>query len=262
FFLPSNVCFFPRKVFEPVSPLSHVLVNKHLGVSVKSKTNGLGKIWLGSSVSTHGEKVKATNGFEEVSGEEEKFKKFEEEALKEYEKVEALAKSRIPSSTERGGSHYESHARWNKFFDYALKTRFGESGYFTFEEPSQEDLRDDMIFYFEFEVEGVKEFCSIRCAYKGIKLTVHGMKKATVLIPTNLNLQVFYVEACESGSVFEGLLLPEGLNIYATTASNAEKSSCPGEEPSPPLEYETFLVYRLRLCNSGMHSFQTETLHQ
>lgn len=35
----------------------------------------------------------------------------------------------------------------------------------------------------------------------------------------------------ESGSIFEGLLLPEGLNIYATTASNAEKSSCPGEEP-------------------------------
>lgn len=129
-------------------------------------------------MSTHGEKVKATNGFEEVSGEEEKFKKFEEEALKEYENIEALAKSRIPSSTERGGSHYESHARWNKFFDYALKTRFGESGYFTFEEPSQEDLRDDMIFY--FELEGVKEFCSIRCAYKGIKLTVHGMKKVTL----------------------------------------------------------------------------------
>ena len=32
---------------------------------------------------------------------------------------------------------------------------------------------------------------------------------------------VFYLEACESGSIFEGLL-PEGLNIYATTAANAE----------------------------------------
>ncbi|KAF7139462.1 hypothetical protein RHSIM_Rhsim07G0143700 [Rhododendron simsii] len=55
---------------------------------------------------------------------------------------------------------------------------------------------------------------------------------------------VFYLEACESGSIFEGLL-PEGLNIYATTASNAEESSwgtyCPGEYPSPPEEYETCL---------------------
>lgn len=32
--------------------------------------------------------------------------------------------------------------------------------------------------------------------------------------------QVFYLEACESRSIFEGLL-PEGLNIYATTTSNA-----------------------------------------
>ena len=42
---------------------------------------------------------------------------------------------------------------------------------------------------------------------------------------------VFYVEACESGSIFEGLLDNE-LNIYATTASNAYESSwgtyCPG----------------------------------
>ncbi|CAI0409120.1 unnamed protein product [Linum tenue] len=55
---------------------------------------------------------------------------------------------------------------------------------------------------------------------------------------------VFYLEACESGSIFEGLL-PEGLNIYATTASNAEESSwgtyCPGDYPSPPPEYETCL---------------------
>jgi legumain len=42
---------------------------------------------------------------------------------------------------------------------------------------------------------------------------------------------VVYVEACESGSIFEGLL-SDGLNIYATTASNAVESSwgtyCPG----------------------------------
>lgn len=44
---------------------------------------------------------------------------------------------------------------------------------------------------------------------------------------------VFYVEACESGSIFEGLL-SDDLNIYATTASNAQESSwgtyCPGKE--------------------------------
>lgn len=57
-------------------------------------------------------------------------------------------------------------------------------------------------------------------------------------------LQVFYLEACESGSIFEGLL-PNGINVYATTASNADESSwgtyCPGEYPSPPLEYDTCL---------------------
>ena len=45
---------------------------------------------------------------------------------------------------------------------------------------------------------------------------------------------MIYVEACESGSIFEGLL-SDGLNIYATTASNARESSwgtyCPGARP-------------------------------
>ncbi|KAH8944344.1 hypothetical protein BDL97_13G105000 [Sphagnum fallax] len=55
---------------------------------------------------------------------------------------------------------------------------------------------------------------------------------------------VIYVEACESGSIFEGLL-PEGLNIYVTTASNAQESSwgtyCPGMWPPPPPEFYTCL---------------------
>ncbi|KAA8521302.1 hypothetical protein F0562_011952 [Nyssa sinensis] len=79
---------------------------------------------------------------------------------------------------------------------------------------------------------------------------------------------VFYLEACESGSIFEGLL-PEGLNIYATTASNAEESSwgtyCPGEYPSPPPEYETCLgdLYSVAwMEDSDIHNLQTETLHQ
>ncbi|EXB66895.1 Vacuolar-processing enzyme [Morus notabilis] len=79
---------------------------------------------------------------------------------------------------------------------------------------------------------------------------------------------VFYLEACESGSIFEGLL-PEGLNIYATTASNAEESSwgtyCPGEYPSPPPEYETCLgdLYSVSwMEDSDVHNLRTESLHQ
>ncbi|XP_010472621.1 PREDICTED: vacuolar-processing enzyme alpha-isozyme-like [Camelina sativa] len=78
----------------------------------------------------------------------------------------------------------------------------------------------------------------------------------------------FYLEACESGSIFEGLL-PEGLNIYATTASNAVESSwgtyCPGEDPSPPSEYETCLgdLYSVAwMEDSDKHNLQTESLHQ
>jgi len=79
---------------------------------------------------------------------------------------------------------------------------------------------------------------------------------------------VFYLEACESGSIFEGLL-PEGLNIYATTAANAEESSwgtyCPGEDPSPPEEYETCLgdLYSIAwMEDSDTHNMQRETLRQ
>ncbi|KAI3468149.1 hypothetical protein Pfo_024812 [Paulownia fortunei] len=79
---------------------------------------------------------------------------------------------------------------------------------------------------------------------------------------------VFYLEACESGSIFEGLL-PEGLNIYATTASNAEESSwgtyCPGEYPSPPPEYETCLgdLYSVAwMEDSDIHNLRSETLRQ
>lgn len=79
---------------------------------------------------------------------------------------------------------------------------------------------------------------------------------------------VFYLEACESGSIFEGLL-PEGLNIYASTAANAVESSwgtyCPGENPSPPPEYETCLgdLYSIAwMEDSDIHNLKTETLHQ
>jgi len=55
---------------------------------------------------------------------------------------------------------------------------------------------------------------------------------------------VLYIEACESGSILEGLL-PDNINIYATTAANAEESSwgyyCPGMAIPPPEEYDTCL---------------------
>uniref|UniRef100_A0A7N0TMG9 Legumain prodomain domain-containing protein n=1 Tax=Kalanchoe fedtschenkoi TaxID=63787 RepID=A0A7N0TMG9_KALFE len=79
---------------------------------------------------------------------------------------------------------------------------------------------------------------------------------------------VFYLEACEAGSIFEGLL-PDGLNIYATTASNAEESSwgcyCPGDNPSPPPEYDTCLgdLYSVAwMEDSDVHNLRAETLHQ
>ena len=52
------------------------------------------------------------------------------------------------------------------------------------------------------------------------------------------------MESCESGSIFEGIM-PKDLNVYVTTASNAQEVSwgtyCPGMDPSPPPEYMTCL---------------------
>ncbi|KAK9102232.1 hypothetical protein Sjap_019486 [Stephania japonica] len=79
---------------------------------------------------------------------------------------------------------------------------------------------------------------------------------------------VFYIEACESGSIFEGLL-PEGMNIYATTASNAEENSwgtyCPGMIPPPPPGFDTCLgdLYSVAwMEDSDTHNLRTETLKQ
>ncbi|KAJ1283864.1 hypothetical protein BS78_03G159900 [Paspalum vaginatum] len=79
---------------------------------------------------------------------------------------------------------------------------------------------------------------------------------------------VFYLEACESGSIFEGLL-PNDINVYATTASNAVESSwgtyCPGEFPSPPPEYDTCLgdLYSVAwMEDSDFHNLRTESLKQ
>ncbi|CAD5189603.1 unnamed protein product [Musa acuminata subsp. malaccensis] len=79
---------------------------------------------------------------------------------------------------------------------------------------------------------------------------------------------VFYLEACESGSIFEGLL-PDNIKVYATTAANTTESSygtyCPGMFPSPPPEYSTCLgdLYSVSwMEDSYMHNWQIETLKQ
>ncbi|XP_077235465.1 beta vacuolar processing enzyme [Tasmannia lanceolata] len=79
---------------------------------------------------------------------------------------------------------------------------------------------------------------------------------------------VVYVEACESGSIFEGLM-PENLDIYVTTASNAEESSfgtyCPGMEPPPPPEFITCLgdLYSVAwMEDSEIHNLKEETIQQ
>uniref|UniRef100_A0ACD6ACQ6 Uncharacterized protein n=2 Tax=Avena sativa TaxID=4498 RepID=A0ACD6ACQ6_AVESA len=77
---------------------------------------------------------------------------------------------------------------------------------------------------------------------------------------------VIYVEACESGSMFEGIM-PEDLNIYVTTAANAVESSwgtyCPGMNPPPPIEYMTCLgdLYSVSwMEDSETHNLKKETI--
>lgn len=52
------------------------------------------------------------------------------------------------------------------------------------------------------------------------------------------------MEACESGSMFKGLL-PKDLNIYVVTASSATENSyatyCPDDDIPAPPEYTTCL---------------------
>ncbi|KAL9255298.1 Vacuolar-processing enzyme-like protein [Drosera capensis] len=72
---------------------------------------------------------------------------------------------------------------------------------------------------------------------------------------------VIYVEACEAGSMFDGLL-PKGLNIYVTTASNPEESSWATYFDD---YYETYLgdLYSVSwLENADEDNLQAETLEQ
>ncbi|KAH0465386.1 hypothetical protein IEQ34_005489 [Dendrobium chrysotoxum] len=79
---------------------------------------------------------------------------------------------------------------------------------------------------------------------------------------------VIYVESCESGSMFEGMM-SEDLKIYVTTASNAEENSwgtyCPGMIPPPPPEYSTCLgdLYSVSwMEDSESHNLKLETIEK
>ncbi|KAF4375209.1 hypothetical protein G4B88_029607 [Cannabis sativa] len=79
---------------------------------------------------------------------------------------------------------------------------------------------------------------------------------------------VIYVEACESGSIFEGIM-PKDMNIYVTTASNAQENSwgtyCPGMEPPPRPEYITCFgdLYSVDwMEDSQGHNLKRETIKQ
>jgi legumain len=80
---------------------------------------------------------------------------------------------------------------------------------------------------------------------------------------------VIYLESCDSGSMFEGIL-PRNLSVYATTASNKSEYSwgayCPGDDDgAPPSEYTTCLgdLYSVSwMEDSDAHSLRTESIKQ
>ncbi|KAA0046547.1 vacuolar-processing enzyme gamma-isozyme-like [Cucumis melo var. makuwa] len=84
----------------------------------------------------------------------------------------------------------------------------------------------------------------------------------------NYKSMVIYVEACESGSMFEGVL-PENIKIYATTASNATEDSwatyCPKQSHRSPKDYNTCLGDLFSVAwmeDSDKHDLSKETLNQ
>ena len=76
------------------------------------------------------------------------------------------------------------------------------------------------------------------------------------------NQMVFYIEACESGSMFSNGLLPTDINVYATTAANSHESSyaCYLDK-----KRNTYLgdVYSVKwMEDSDQENLNVETLHK
>jgi len=79
---------------------------------------------------------------------------------------------------------------------------------------------------------------------------------------------VFYLEACDAGSMFEGIL-PDDIGVYAITASGADEGSwptyCPGGYPSIPPEYDTCLGDFFSIAwmeDSDVNNLRTESLEE
>jgi len=72
---------------------------------------------------------------------------------------------------------------------------------------------------------------------------------------------VFYIEACESGSMFENLL-PNNINVYATTAANSDESSyaCYYDDERGTYLGDTYSVNWME--DSDKEVLTQETLHQ
>uniref|UniRef100_T1K520 legumain n=1 Tax=Tetranychus urticae TaxID=32264 RepID=T1K520_TETUR len=95
-------------------------------------------------------------------------------------------------------------------------------------------------------------------------LSSHDLNEALVYMHDNkmYHKLVFYLEACESGSMFENIL-PDNLNIYATTAANSTEPSSPTycEDPEiyPCLGDEYSVAW---LEDSDSNDITKETLEQ
>nr|KAJ0200090.1 hypothetical protein LSAT_V11C600332910 [Lactuca sativa] len=79
---------------------------------------------------------------------------------------------------------------------------------------------------------------------------------------------VIYLEACDSGSIMQGLL-PDDLNIYVITSTNPSElgwaTYCPDMNPPPPPEYDVCLGDLFSVSwmeDSDSQDLNTETLEQ
>uniref|UniRef100_T1K7A7 legumain n=1 Tax=Tetranychus urticae TaxID=32264 RepID=T1K7A7_TETUR len=95
-------------------------------------------------------------------------------------------------------------------------------------------------------------------------LSSHDLNEALVYMHENkmYGKLVFYLEACESGSMFENIL-PDNINIYATTAANSTEPSSPIYCDDPdiyPCLGDEFSVAWLE--NSDSQDLTKETLEQ
>jgi len=80
--------------------------------------------------------------------------------------------------------------------------------------------KDNVFVYFtDHGAKGLVAFGRDLLKAKDLQETIREMHRAK-----KFHKMVFYLEACESGSMFQGLLDPK-MNVYATTASNATTSS-------------------------------------